>query len=705
MTEKPREKSKWSRYFRDSHLGVRLLVALILFLSLTFFIYSHGWWLSFSPLDRASDEEALGRSDSDDFEDEEEVAIARVHLPEDMGPVYKLKSHALETKRLEIKASLVEDRGWQILCPYHSFEEMNQLQDEIFTVLLDVRFSDQRTLHLLKLLRPLKGAYHCLPSSSHEGLTIFSKNFWGKIQNQVLDKGNFYPLLVIYAVDYFWKGVYFLEEDTSIQGHFREIVGRTVSLKNQAIQDGDFSLDEKESREVPRITIHRSLKETNSKQRNLNRPLFLSSSFILAALILFLGWLYLRTSHKKILQSVQKLCLYVTIIVLTLFLSKMADFFLPRHTDFFFMIRYPLYVPFAAILIAILLNAELALFSVFVLTIVFGLFLVADPNHFLVSNFTAGIVAILNCRGLRRRKEVFAICAKIWMVCVLVFFACNISLDRFWGFNTFIDSLVALAYLFLTSIFIISFLPIFESIFAIMTDVTLMEYMNPNNELLRRLSIEAPGTYQHCLVVGSIAEAAAQAIGANGLFCRVSTLYHDVGKLFNPHYFTENQMGELDIHQLLTPLESTQVIIDHVKQGEALARKHGLPQSFIDVIKEHHGRTLVYYFYCKQVEQMGGDKTAVDENQFRYLGPNPSSKESAIIMIADTLEAASRSLETVSEESIIELVERLIGEKLRDGQFKNCELNFKELEIIKQTMIKTLVVARHLRIKYPEKKF
>ena len=147
-----------------------------------------------------------------------------------------------------------------------------------------------------------------------------------------------------------------------------------------------------------------------------------------------------------------------------------------------------------------------------------------------------------------------------------------------------------------------------------------------------------------------------------------------------------------------------QGIIDHVNQGEALARKHKLPQSFIDVIKEHHGHTLVYYFYCKQVEQMGGDKTAVDESQFRYSGPNPSSKESAIIMMADTLEAASRSLETVSEESIIELVESLIGEKLRDGQFKNCELNFKELEVIKQTMVKTLVVARHLRIKYPEKK-
>ncbi len=567
MTEKPKEKSSWSRYFGEDHLGLKIVLALCLIFSLTFFIYSQGWWLSALPTDS----------------------------------------------------------------------------------------SDQN---------PLEQAGEKERTSSGAHLDLFSD----------------------------------LEEDTSIRDHLAEI-----ALSEQvALTD---TLDQKKGLEIPRITIHRSLKENSFEKGELNQPRVLLSSLIFAILITFLGWLYIGISHKKIAESAQKLCLYVTIIILTLFLSKISDFFLPRNTDLFSMIRYPIYVPFAAILISILLNSELALFSVFALTVILGLFLVSEPSHFIISNFTAGMVAILNCRGLRKRKEVFGICTKIWVVCILVFFAYNISFDGFWLFNTFTDSIFAFAYLFLISILIIGFLPIFESVFAIMTDAALMNYMNPNNELLRRLSIEAPGTYQHCLVVGSIAEAAAQAIGANGLFCRISTLYHDIGKLFNPHYFTENQMGGLNIHQLLTPLESTQVIIDHVHQGEALARKHRLPQSFIDVIKEHHGQTLVYYFYCKQVEQMGGDKNAVDENQFRYPGPNPSSKESAIIMIADTLEAASRSLETVSEELIIELVERLIKEKLRDGQFKNCELNFKELEIIKQTMIKTLVVARHLRIKYPEKKF
>ena len=236
-----------------------------------------------------------------------------------------------------------------------------------------------------------------------------------------------------------------------------------------------------------------------------------------------------------------------------------------------------------------------------------------------------------------------------------------------------------------------------------MTDMTLMEYADPNSDLLRRLSLEAPGTYQHSLVVGNIAEAAARAIGANGLLCRVATLYHDVGKLFNPHYFTENQLGGFNIHQLLTPQESAQVLIAHVAEGEALGRKYHLPQIFIDVIREHHGTTLAYYFYCKQVEQMEGDLTKVDEKIFRYPGPRPRSKESAIIMIADSIEAASRSLDEVNDIVVTDLVERLVAEKIEEGQFDECWLTFEELGIIKKTVIKILVVARHLRVKYPAK--
>ena len=183
-------------------------------------------------------------------------------------------------------------------------------------------------------------------------------------------------------------------------------------------------------------------------------------------------------------------------------------------------------------------------------------------------------------------------------------------------------------------------LPLLETGFSVMTNVSLMEYMDPNNDLLKRLTIEAPGTYQHSLVVGHLAETAALAIGANGLFCRVSTLYHDIGRITS-QYFTENQLEDVNIHQLLTPQESAQVIMAHVSEGVAMCREAGLPEPIIDIIKEHHGTTLVYYFYRKQLEKMKGDKSKVDEREFRYAGPKPHIKESGIIMLADSFEAAS----------------------------------------------------------------
>jgi putative nucleotidyltransferase with HDIG domain len=230
-----------------------------------------------------------------------------------------------------------------------------------------------------------------------------------------------------------------------------------------------------------------------------------------------------------------------------------------------------------------------------------------------------------------------------------------------------------------------------------------MEFMDPSSELLRRFAVEVPGTYQHSLVLGNLAEVAAQAIGCNGLFCRAATLYHDIGKMGNPQFYTENQQGSVNIHQLLTPLESAQVIISHVADGVAIARKYRLPESFIDIIREHHGTTLVYYFYRKELELKGGRVEEVNEAQFRYPGPKPRSKESAIIMICDSIEAASRSMEEINEQTVTEMIERLVGEKGEDGQFDEAQLTFEELGQIKKALIKTLVLTYHVRVKYPKK--
>jgi len=328
--------------------------------------------------------------------------------------------------------------------------------------------------------------------------------------------------------------------------------------------------------------------------------------------------------------------------------------------------------------------------------------LAVETIPFIVINVLTAIVAIFTNRKVRRRKEVFMVCAKAWLCAFLVAFSFNLYANTILSFSVIGDLISTFVFMIFTAVLVVGLIPVLESIFHIMTDITLMEFLDPSNPVLRRLTIEAPGTYQHSVVVGNLAEAAATAIGANGLFCRVATQYHDIGKLENPQYFTENQLGGMDMHQLLTPIESAQVIIAHVGEGVALARKVSLPEQFIDVIKEHHGTTLVYYFYHKQLEMVDGDKEKVEEQDFRYSGPKPRTKESTIIMIADTLEAASRCLDDFNETTLTELIDTLIGQKVEDGQFDESLLTFEELGIVKSVLLKTMLAATHPRVKYPK---
>jgi hypothetical protein len=329
--------------------------------------------------------------------------------------------------------------------------------------------------------------------------------------------------------------------------------------------------------------------------------------------------------------------------------------------------------------------------------------LAVDHSRFLVLNLVTSIAVIITSRGLRKRKEVFAVCGKSWLSAIPVLYAYVLSENHLWSYSVFVDISSSFFFLFAIAVLVVGLLPVLESIFGVLTDMTLMEYMDPTSELLRSFAMEVPGTYQHSLVLGNLAEVSAQAIGCNGLFCRVATLYHDLGKMHNPQFYTENQQGAVNIHQLLTPLESAQVIISHVADGEALARKHHLPESFIDIIREHHGTTLVYYFYRKELELKGGKVEEVDEAQFRYPGPKPRSKESAIIMICDSIEAASRSMEEITEQTLTEMIDRLVGEKAEDGQFDDAQLTFEELGRVKKTLVKTLLLTYHVRVKYPRK--
>jgi len=287
-------------------------------------------------------------------------------------------------------------------------------------------------------------------------------------------------------------------------------------------------------------------------------------------------------------------------------------------------------------------------------------------------------------------------------------------MDNDWGMIG-LQSALALGSGIVTAMIVGGALPMLEHVFQITTDVSWLELSDLNHPLLRRMTIEAPGTYHHSLVVANLAEAAGEAIGANATLCRVCSYFHDVGKLVKPQYFTENMSFERNPHDDLAPSMSALIIISHVKEGVDLALKHKLNQCIIDIIQEHHGTSLVYYFYQRALQRQedaraGGkimnireeDIPDVEEESFRYQGPKPQTKESAIVSLADIVESASRSLGKPTPQKIEQLVNELIEERVADGQLDECDLTLGELRVIAERFRFTLMTMLHTRIAYPK---
>ena len=276
----------------------------------------------------------------------------------------------------------------------------------------------------------------------------------------------------------------------------------------------------------------------------------------------------------------------------------------------------------------------------------------------------------------------------------------------------------------LTGILAVGLLPVFEQLFKITTEITLLELTDFNHPLLRRMQMEAPGTYHHSLMVANLSENAAAAIGASPLLCRVCCLFHDIGKLVKPVYFAENQRDDVNPHDEKNPSMSALVIKAHVKEGVEMARKEKLPRVIIDVIRQHHGTTLIKYFYYQakerakekqedthqpfsekanaRIKKKAKEAIVVDESTYRYDGPKPAFKESAIIFFADSVEAASRTLKKVTQPNVEELIDRIFKDRIEDGQLDNCPLTFQELDQIRKSFIYTVLNMLHARVEYPK---
>lgn len=637
------------------------------------------------------------------FRDDEKRQVLQQDAIRDIGPIWRLSDREVRNMRQEVDIQVSRTENWQELLPEISLYEMEQGIDRFQKALLKLRLVDRQTFRALERADIDTEDFELFTPQESQGAVELPKQIWRDVEDHVLSEGDLPSDVGSYLVQFYENRPWKVDEDIEGQKEIRSWVQRLVGEQYTPVQAGDRIIDKGERVTQRHLAMLQAMKRQNSRVKELGHPFAILGSLILSVLATFTCASYLYSNHFRTFSSNRRLLLLVVIVAFVLAASRGLELWvLNSRPSFAEFVRYPLFVPLAAILVCHLINTSVATFTAGFLTIILILGGSVGVTG-MVLNLAASLVAIIETRSLRKRKEIFIVCAKAWIAAVWVIIAFHLYDQTIFDISMANDLISSALFLLVTAILVVGFLPLFETGFQIITDVTLTEFMDPSHELLRRLSIEAAGTYQHSVVVGSLAEAAALAIGANGLFCRVSTLFHDVGKLTTPQYFTENQQGDVNIHQLLTPQESAQVIIAHVNEGIQLGKQYDLPEPFIDIMREHHGTSLVYYFYRKMVDQMGGDRSKVDEKDFRYAGPLPRTKESGIIMIADTFEAASRSLDEVNEKNLTELIDKLVQIKIQDGQFDRCCLDFCELATIKKVMVQTLMAAGHSRIKYPKR--
>lgn len=359
-------------------------------------------------------------------------------------------------------------------------------------------------------------------------------------------------------------------------------------------------------------------------------------------------------------------------------------------------------IPYAMlpVIIRIFLDSRTA-FTAQAITILICSICLRYPHEFILLQLSAGLIAILSLRELSQRSQLFRTAILVILTYIAVYFAFELitenDLSKFNGsmYTYFIINGILL-------LFAYPLLFLVEKTFGFTSNVTLVELSNINNSLLRRMSETVPGTFQHSMQMANLAAEAANRIGAKSQLVRTGALYHDIGKMENPVFFTENQSGNVNPHKNLSYEQSAQTIISHVTDGLKLAEKHNLPKAVKDFITTHHGRGKTKYFYISWKNEHPGEEP--DEEVFTYPGPNPFTKEQAILMMADSVEAASRSLPEYTEESIGNLVEKIIDSQVAEGFFKQCPITFKDIDVVKTVFKEKLKTIYHTRISYPELK-
>jgi len=436
-------------------------------------------------------------------------------------------------------------------------------------------------------------------------------------------------------------------------------------------------------------------------QRTQSYSLTLIGVFLLVILTFLLGIEFIRRYYKEIFNNDRMMILIGLIFVLMLLLTRfMAIIEIDGRTEINALIGYMAPVAAGSMLIAILLDNRLAYFMTMVMAIYVGLINEGNQLFYTIVAFAGGTMGVFQVHRVNQTSDLaksglYIALVNIVAILTLLLVSGNVSLDV-----VFMAIIIGVINGLLSAVLMIGVLPYLETAFSITSMVKLLELTNPNHYLLKRLLLEAPGTYHHSLMVGNLAEASAEAIGANPLLVRVGAYYHDIGKLKRPDYFVENQQGFDNPHEKIAPALSALIITSHVKDGVELAREAHIPEDIIDFIEQHHGTSLAKYFYSRALEE---DRDGnISEDNFRYAGPKPQSKEVALVMLADSVEAAIRSLSEPTPAKIKNMVRLIIKDKLNDDQLESSALTFKDLDVIANSFCKILEGIYHRRIEYPE---
>ena len=493
-----------------------------------------------------------------------------------------------------------------------------------------------------------------------------------------------------FLVSHLFRNVYFDETTTKKE---EDLVLSNLSTTYGMVQKGELIISEGELVTSEKFQILKSLQLEFEKQLGGNNEFYaiLIGQGILMLFVFLSLIMYLNIFRPAILKDTHQISIILVAILLMVIPESIFIQYYPEY-----VLIFPL--PLLAIIIRSFFDERTAMFVYLLTTLIIASFIPQGYN-FIFLQLITGIITIVSIFKLQKRSQFYITSFYIFLSYSLIYIALilvqdgslnNIELNTFYFFA--INAALTL--------FSYPIVYIFEKSFSQVTLLSLLELSDTNNKLLRELARIAPGTFQHSLQVGNLSEAALQEIGGNTLLIRAGALYHDIGKMYNPLYYIENQTTHVNPHDELSHEESAEIIIDHVREGIALAKKHNLPDIVIDFIRTHHGNRKAEYFYRMAIKEEGEDE--VDASIYTYPGPIPFSKETAVLMMADSIEAAARSIPKPDENKLSDLVDKIISSQMEAGQFDNADITLKEISKIKKMFKKMLLTIYHIRIEYPE---